>query len=83
MGPALWEQAPKQARKCSRPLHKLPEAYSLALAAHPSQRWFCSTRNPPSSPHLNSLIYPPTTFHHEASVPRVPRRNRIDEGRFG
>ena len=58
MGPTLWEQAPKQARKRSRPLHKPPEAYSLALAAHHSQRWFCSTRNPPSSPHLKGTSVP-------------------------
>jgi hypothetical protein len=58
MGPTLWEQAPKQARKRSRPLHKLPGAYSLALAAHRSQRWFCSTRNPPSSPHLKGTSVP-------------------------
>jgi|HubBroStandDraft_3_1064219.scaffolds.fasta_scaffold65301_1 hypothetical protein len=62
MGPTLWGQAPKQARKCSRPLHKLPEAYSLALAAHPSQRWFCSTRNPPSSPHLKGTPVPSYTL---------------------
>ena len=92
----LWAQLCKQAlrrvSKRSRPLHKLPRAYS---GAH-SPRWFCSTWNPPSSPHgkshtlrrshtlrnFHSLMHPPTTFYHESSIPRVLRRNCIDAGRF-
>lgn len=41
--PGLWEQAPRRVRKGTKPLRKLPKAYSLALATHRLPQWFCST----------------------------------------
>jgi hypothetical protein len=88
-GPTPWEQALRQVSKRGRPSHKLSEAYNLALAARIHRGGFAAPEIPQAA-HMGRVlpqgisipIYPPATFYHEISIPRVLRRNCVDAGRF-